>query len=57
MREYKHQLQIRIPSELSMLLESASKKSKVSMNQIIIESVESRKKYIEKKYLNSVDSE
>lgn len=51
------QIMIRVPHETWRMLKRASFNGDISMNKILIEAIEARKKFIEKKYLlNHVDS-
>lgn len=49
------QIMIRVPHETWRMLKKASYHGDISMNKILIEAIEARKKYIEKKYLLNID--
>jgi uncharacterized protein (DUF1778 family) len=54
-REYK-MLQIRLLPETHKMLDRAAYFGKTSMNKIINEAIDTRKTFIEKKYLKDVDN-
>lgn len=45
----------RIPKELWEVLDAASYYGKISVNQLVWDSLEARRKFIEKKYIRNVD--
>jgi hypothetical protein len=55
MKEERKSVLIRIPKDLWDVLDAASYFGKISINKLAWESLEARRKFIERKYLRNVD--
>ena len=55
MSNKREQIITRVPEDMWRLLKVASCYGKISMNQLVVDAIDARRKFIEKKYMIDVD--